>query len=123
MVVVAIIGILLAVIALPSFMRIRTISQKNICLNNLRQIESAKEQFAVGGGYTSGWSFESGTEAFSNLVGQANGYIKIYPACPASANANQQGTLQRSAADYNVNSIGSMPSCRVVRSGTDAHVL
>jgi len=123
MIVVAIIGILLAVIALPSFMRVRSISQKNLCINNLRQIESAKEQYAVESGHQTGWSFSDGMEAFSNLVGKANGYIKGCPACPASVNANVQGTVQRSAADYIVNAIGSMPSCRVVRSGSDAHVL
>jgi prepilin-type N-terminal cleavage/methylation domain-containing protein len=46
MIVVAIIG-LLAAIAIPSFMKSRTTSQKNACLNNLRQIDSAKEQWAM----------------------------------------------------------------------------
>ena len=46
MIVVAIIG-LLAAIAIPSFMKARTTSQKNACINNLRQIESGKEQWAL----------------------------------------------------------------------------
>lgn len=46
MIVVAIIG-LLAAIAIPSFMKARTQSQANACINNLRQIESGKEQWAL----------------------------------------------------------------------------
>jgi prepilin-type N-terminal cleavage/methylation domain-containing protein len=46
MIVVAIIG-LLAAIAIPSFMKARTQSQQNACINNLRQIEAAKEQWAL----------------------------------------------------------------------------
>jgi len=46
MIVVAIIG-LLAAIALPSFIKARNSSQQNACINNLRQIESGKEQWAM----------------------------------------------------------------------------
>jgi len=46
MIVVAIIG-LLAAIAIPSFMKARVSSQTNACINNLRQIESGKEQWAL----------------------------------------------------------------------------
>jgi len=46
MIVVAIIG-LLATIAIPSFMKARTKSQANACINNLRQIEAGKEQWAL----------------------------------------------------------------------------
>ena len=46
MIVVAIIG-LLAAIAIPSFVKARNTSQQNACINNLRQIDSAKEQWAM----------------------------------------------------------------------------
>ena len=46
MIVVMIIG-LLAAIALPSFQRAREQSQQNACINNLRQIEGAKDQVAI----------------------------------------------------------------------------
>jgi len=46
MIVVAIIG-LLAAIAIPSFMKARTTSQMNACINNLRMIEAGKEQWAL----------------------------------------------------------------------------
>ena len=46
MIVVAIIG-LLAAIAIPNFIRARTTSQQNACINNLRQIDGAKQQWAL----------------------------------------------------------------------------
>lgn len=46
MIVVAIIG-LLAAIAIPSFMKARTTSQANACINNLRMLEAGKEQWAL----------------------------------------------------------------------------
>ena len=49
MIVVAIIG-LLAAIAIPNFVRARQTSQTNACINNLRQIDSAKQQWALENG-------------------------------------------------------------------------
>lgn len=46
MIVVAIIG-LLAAIAIPNFVRARAQSQKNACINNLRQIDGAIQQWAL----------------------------------------------------------------------------
>ena len=46
MIVVAIIG-LLAAIAIPNFVRARQTSQTNACINNLRQIDAAKQQWAL----------------------------------------------------------------------------
>jgi len=46
MIVAAIIG-LLAAIAFPSFVRARTTSQTNACINNLRQIDGAIQQWAL----------------------------------------------------------------------------
>jgi hypothetical protein len=69
---------LLAAIAVPSFVKARSQSQLNACLNNLRQISAAKEQ----------WGLEknaSATEAPSDmnaLVGPAL-WIKDAPVCPA----------------------------------------
>ena len=73
MIVVAIIG-LLAAIAIPSFMKARTTSQKNACINNLRQMEAAKEQ----------WALE--TKQAQNATADTTlclGYIKASPVCPA----------------------------------------
>ncbi len=46
MIVVAIIG-LLAAIAIPNFVKARGTAQRNACINNLRQIDGAKEQWAL----------------------------------------------------------------------------
>ena len=46
MIVVAIIGLLMAV-AIPNFIRARNTSQKNVCINNLREVDSAKHQWAL----------------------------------------------------------------------------
>ena len=46
MIVVAIIG-LLAAIAIPNFVKARATSQANACINNLRQIDGAIQQWAL----------------------------------------------------------------------------
>ncbi len=46
MIVVAIIG-LLATIAIPNFVRARLKAQQNACINNLRQIDGAKQTWAL----------------------------------------------------------------------------
>ena len=51
MIVVAIIG-LLAAIAIPNFVKARQNSQTNACINNLRQIDGAKQQYALEQGKT-----------------------------------------------------------------------
>jgi prepilin-type N-terminal cleavage/methylation domain-containing protein len=95
MIVVAIIG-LLAAIAIPSFMKARTTSQKNACINNLRQIEAAKEQ----------WALETKQAQGNDIVTTAvDAYMKTAPSCPAG------GT-------YNYNVIGTNATCT-----TSLHVL
>jgi prepilin-type N-terminal cleavage/methylation domain-containing protein len=46
MIVVAVIG-LLSAIAIPNFVRARIVSQTSACINNLRQIDAAKQQWAL----------------------------------------------------------------------------
>ena len=46
MIVVAFIA-LMAIIAIPSFFRARAQSQEKVCLNNIRQLEGAKDQWAL----------------------------------------------------------------------------
>ena len=53
MIVVAIIG-LLAAIAIPNFVKARATSQCNACINNLRQLDAAANQFALEKGKTTG---------------------------------------------------------------------
>jgi len=51
MIVVAIIG-LLAAIAIPNFLRARSTAEQNACINNLRQIDGAIQQWALETGQT-----------------------------------------------------------------------
>jgi prepilin-type N-terminal cleavage/methylation domain-containing protein len=96
MIVVAIIG-LLAAIAVPNFVKARTQSQTNACINNLRQIDSGKEQFALEYKLTTGTAVN---------VASVNAYIKgsTTPTCPAS------GT-------YTYNNLGTNPACSLSGSG------
>jgi prepilin-type N-terminal cleavage/methylation domain-containing protein len=92
MIVVAIIG-LLAAIAIPNFVKARATSQANACINNLRQIDAAANQFALEQGKTTGYTF--------SYPADLTPYIKLnsassIPPCPAS------GT-------YTMNALGTMP--------------
>src|SRR6186713_602872 len=75
MIVVAIIG-LLAAIAIPNFVKARTLSQKNACIANLKQVAGAK----------SSWAMEqkknnSDTPVATDLYG-STAYIRDEPTCP-----------------------------------------
>ena len=80
MIVVAIIG-LLAAIAIPNFVRARATSQANACINNLRQIDAAVNEWALEQGQTDRCR---GTTMTADLTP----YIKLnansgIPECPA----------------------------------------
>jgi len=82
MIVVAIIG-LLAAIAIPNFIKARTTSQKNACINNLRQIDGAIQQFALEGNH-------SGADAvvfddIKGYLGRGAGVLSTGLYCPADA--------------------------------------
>jgi prepilin-type N-terminal cleavage/methylation domain-containing protein len=76
MIVVAIIG-LLAAIAIPNFVRARSVSQMNACVNNLRQIDGAKQQALL----------EKGDTAGLTAVDLAPAYIRTFPSCPTTKTA------------------------------------
>src|SRR2546429_5936068 len=77
MIVVAIIG-LLAAIAIPNLVRARTQSQMNACINNLRQIDGAVQQWALENKKNSG-----GTVSFTDI----KDYLKSAVICPAGGTA------------------------------------
>src|SRR5437870_12444924 len=77
MIVVAIIG-LLAAIAIPNFVKARTTAQKNACIANLKQIQSAKEQWAL-----ETKAAPTATPVDTDLYG-TDKYIKAAPTCPNS---------------------------------------
>ena len=92
MIVVAIIG-LLAAIAIPNFVKARETAQKNACINNLRQVDAAKQQWALETNKTTGDTGPTSTQVGDYVHGG-------YPSCPAS------GT-------YTIGNIGTDPSCTV----------
>jgi len=87
MIVVAVIGIL-AAIAVPTYSRAREKSATNACLNHLRQISDAKEEYAFD-------HYGAGPTAVSDLVPD---YINKVPECTAG------GT-------YTVGALGEDPQC------------
>jgi hypothetical protein len=84
---------LMAAIAIPSFVKARSVSRSNACINNLRQIDAAKEQWAMAKGKVDGDEV--------NMLGILD-YIKgvRLPVCP------QGGT-------YKINRIGQPPECSI----------
>jgi prepilin-type N-terminal cleavage/methylation domain-containing protein len=73
MIVVAIIG-LLAAIAIPNFVRARTTSQMNACINNLRQIDGAVQQ----------WALETKAASTATVsFGAIKDYLKSSVTCPS----------------------------------------
>jgi competence protein ComGC len=77
MIVVAIIG-LLAAIAIPNFVKARTLSQQAGCVENLRQIDTAKTSWALEKNHGA-----TETPEDTDLFG-ATSYIRIKPDCPSS---------------------------------------
>jgi prepilin-type N-terminal cleavage/methylation domain-containing protein len=80
MIVVAIIG-LLAAIAIPNFVKARATSQANACINNMRQIDAAVNEWALEKGQKTG-------DGPATLTSDLTPYIKLnsassIPPCPA----------------------------------------
>jgi prepilin-type N-terminal cleavage/methylation domain-containing protein len=97
MIVVSIIG-LLATIAIPNFVRARTTSQKNGCINNLRLLDSAKQLWAL--------EQKQGPTATPALM-DLTGYMKNSLTCPADSSA----TFNNS---YIMNNVGIKPTCKIL---------
>jgi len=106
MIVVAIIG-LLAAIAIPNFVKARATSQQNACINNLRQIDAAANEFALEKGKQTGTAI--------TLNSDLTPYIKLnsassIPPCPAG------GT-------YTENAVGTSPTCSLSTLTDSPHAL
>ncbi len=110
MIVVAIIGIL-AAIAIPNFMKSRETSQDKTCINNLRQIDGVKQQWALENRRTGDVTPEE-TELQPYLV---RGNAGRMPVCPAGGT-----TATNFALSYSINAVTNPPTCLVVPS---VHVL
>ena len=103
MIVVLIIGILLA-IAVPNFVRARESSRAKSCIANLKQIDSAKQQWGMDNKKTG-----TDTPADTDLAGTGK-YMKSFPTCPSDNSA------------YTVGNLDTNPSCPN-NTGSFAHVL
>ncbi len=101
MIVVAIIG-LLAAIAIPNFVRARTSSQTNACINNLRQIDSVKQQWALENKQVP--TVTPGTSDIQPYLGRGTG--GSIPWCPLDSTA----TFTTS---YTMNDVQTPPYCNV----------
>jgi prepilin-type N-terminal cleavage/methylation domain-containing protein len=108
MIVVAIIG-LLAAIAIPNFVKARTTSQQNACINNLRLIDSSKQQWALEQRKQNSDS-PAGTDLQPYLGRGSNGTL---PACPV----DPQNAFSSS---YVQGIVAVKPLCQIVSS---SHVL
>lgn len=112
MIVVAIIG-MLASIAIPNLLKARTRSQMNACINNLRQIDAAKQQWAMETRQASAAvPQQTDLDPYIGRAGNANNVL-----CPAGGGGATFGT------SYNLNSVTNTPTCNIVQSGQNAHVL
>jgi prepilin-type N-terminal cleavage/methylation domain-containing protein len=103
MIVVAIIG-LLAAIAIPNFLRARSTSQQNACINNLRQIDGAIQQ----------WALETGQAATATVAADGSG-IQPYlgrgaagglPWCP-------EDSAKAFTSSYTVVDVSTAPTCQI----------
>ena len=94
MIVVAIIA-LLAAIAIPNFVKARTTSQANACINNLRQIDAAANQWAL--------EQKKGPEA-SVDYDDIHSYLKGPVFCPAGGTTFEDS--------YTITTVAGVPLCQ-----------
>ena len=101
------IGVLCAAIIIPNLKKSRATDDGNGCINNLRQIDAAANQFALEHHLTNG-------EAI-NFPNDLTPYIKLnsqgkIPACP-------QGGI------YSLKKVGDNPTCSLSNNATRPHIL
>ena len=100
MIVVAIIA-LLAAVAIPNILRARTTSQTKLCIDNLRMIDAAQQQWALETG-----ALGTTVPVASNIqpyLGRGNGELPLCPIDPA----------QTFASSSNLNNCQTSPTCQI----------
>jgi prepilin-type N-terminal cleavage/methylation domain-containing protein len=107
MIVVAIIG-LLAAIAIPNLVHSRTTSQTNVCIDNLRMIDAAKQQWALEHGAVAS-TIPQATDV-QPYLGRGTGELPVCPVDPAQ-------TFETS---YLLMNCETSPDCQILPS---AHIL
>lgn len=83
MIVVAIIA-LLAAVAIPNFVKSRRQTRLSTCINNMRVIDNAIQQYLLANDLSDD---NYGTVSLANITGEGN-YIVVAPKCPASGGAS-----------------------------------
>jgi prepilin-type N-terminal cleavage/methylation domain-containing protein len=100
MIVVSLIG-MLAGIAIPNMVKARSQSQASACLNNLRQIDNATQE----------WALEHGKGPSSSVIfDDIQPYLKSEVLCPCA------GPGATFATSYTISTVSNKPSCQLVPS-------
>ena len=94
MIVVAIIGIIIA-IAVPGFIKARTVSQTRNCQENLTKIDGAKQQWAL---EQNQGPTDTPSQSDLDSGGDGTGYLKAFPTEPVRGS-------------YTINSVTAEPTC------------
>jgi prepilin-type N-terminal cleavage/methylation domain-containing protein len=100
MIVVAIIG-LLAAIAIPNFVHARTTAQQNACINNLRQLDGAKQEFALENKMAA--TATPTSTQIQPYMGRGAGSL---PVCPLDSSSGF-------STSYNMNNLQLAPTCKI----------
>ncbi|CAN5270552.1 N/A [soil metagenome] len=103
MIVVAIIGILVA-IAVPGFFQARERSRRNACQENQSKIDGSKNQWALDNNKPA----SAAAPAWSDLIG-ATLYLRKTPICPSSGS-------------YTINAMSADPACSLSTGIATPHV-
>jgi len=98
---------LVLIVALPNFIKTRATSCCNACVNNLRQIDAAANQFALETSKTNGEAIHFPNDLTPYIKLNSAGSI---PPCP------QGGT-------YHITKVGETPTCSLGTTVTPTHVL
>jgi prepilin-type N-terminal cleavage/methylation domain-containing protein len=113
MIVVAIIG-LLAAIAIPNFIQAREVTQTNACINNLRQIDQAKQQWALETGQKT--SATPSDAQIAVYIGRDSTGKDIY--CPLASSPHDTPFQ-----DYTIGAVSTIPTCNNANTNTHNAVL
>jgi prepilin-type N-terminal cleavage/methylation domain-containing protein len=101
MIVVAIIG-LLAAIAIPNFVKARATSQTNACINNLRQLDGSKQQWALENGKAD--TDTPNATSIQPYLGRGTGGTLTTMFCPLDSS-------KAIASSYTIGTVGTPPVC------------
>ena len=101
------VAVLLAAIAIPNFAGSHHSSPANRCINNLRQIDAAANQFALENHFTNGDAIKFPNDLTPYIKLNREGKI---PGCPAGG-------------IYSINKVGETPTCSLGTTVVPSHVL